>query len=367
MTTILTPKYYLNKPGALREAGETIKTIAKRVYIVGGKTALSVSKAFVEGLDAAGIAYDILEYGGYPTIETAEEVARNAKEEEAGAIVGIGGGRIMDTVKAAGGIAGLPVIAVPTIAATCASWAATSILYNDQGEFTEPRANENAPIFLVLDTDIIANAPIRYIQAGISDALARWYENAPHLRYSNRFYLRWQIKQAELIRDILENEGLRVVADLKRGVYDPESVVTVLDASVLLTGLFVSIRSTDELFYGGIAHNIYHLSSPLHELHGALHGEQIAFALIVSALLEKKPEKEVLDLVTLFHKFEQPLTLKEIGLGDDAPERLDKVLPTIYAASEEYRKLITQFTLKELKSTIFEADTIGHAFQNKTL
>lgn len=364
MTTILTPKYYLSKPGALGDAGETVASIAKRVYIVGGRAALRVAQAaLTAGFDRAGIRYEIFEYSGYPTIHAATDIARRAKEFQAGAVVAVGGGRLTDTVKAAGSIAALPVIAVPTVAATCASWAATSILYNDDGEFTEPRANENAPVFLVLDTDVLAKAPIRYLQSGISDALARWYENAPHLKHSNGFYLRWQLKQAELIREILEFEGLRVVADLKRGVYNPEEVVRVIDAAVFLTGIFVSVRSSDELFYGGIAHNIYHLSTVLHELHGALHGEQIAFALIASALLEGKPEQELYNLISLFYKFEQPLTFEELGLGDDAAERLDKVIPLIHKNAAGYRQHIRDFTPEELKETLLEADELGRAYK----
>jgi len=364
MTTILTPKYYLSKPGALREAGKTVASIAKRVYIVGSKTALHVAKeTLTGGFDRAGVRYDVLEYGGYPTIHAATDIARRAQEFEAGAIVAVGGGRVMDTVKAAANIAKLPVIAVPTIAATCAAWAPSSILYNDDGEFTEPRANEDAPVFLVLDTDILAKAPIRYLQSGISDAFARWFENAPHLERADSFYLRWQLKQAELIREILEDEGPRVINDLKRGVYKPEQVVRVIDAVVFLTGIFVSVRNSDELFIGGIGHNIYHLSTALHELHGTLHGEQIAFDLIVSALIGGKTDNEVYDLIALFYKFDQPLTLKELGLGDDAPERLDRVVPVIHQYSVGYRQLIRDFTPEELKNALLKADELGSAYE----
>jgi glycerol dehydrogenase len=365
MTTILTPRYYLSKPGAISEAGDTIKQLAKKALVVGSKTAFREAlPALAQTLNSSGVAYETLEYNGYPTEPKAKEIAGLSNEHSAEALIAVGGGRINDLTKAAASFANLPIITVPTIGATCASWAASSILYNGQGEFTGAKANENSPVFVVLDTDIIAKAPVRYLQSGIADALARWYENSPHLKHSGAFYLQWKLKQAELIRDILEKEGPGVIADLKKGIYNPAEVVRIIDAVVFLTGIFVSVRNNDELFYGGIAHNIYHTSTCLHELHNSLHGEQIAFGLIVSSLLEKKPDEEVNVLVSVFDSFDQPLTLAELGYGDNASERLDIVLPKIYKAAENYRKHITRFSEEELKSAIFKADGIGRKIRS---
>jgi glycerol dehydrogenase len=360
MTTILTPKRYLSKPGALSEAGEAVAELAKNVLIVGGKTALSkAGGALTDSLKKAGVSFAVHEHDGYPSERAAREIGQQAEELKAQAILSVGGGRIQDVGKAAAFYAGLPAISAPTIAATCASWAPTSILYNDDGAYTNALPYNEAPVLIIADTDVIAKAPVRYIRSGASDALARLYENNAALEdlgSPNSFYLRWKLKQAELIKSVLFGEGLKTINDLEAGKYDPARAREVIDVNILLTGFFVSPRNSEESrLAGGFAHPIYHTFSVLPELHKSLHGEQIAFFLIVGGLLQNVPKKEIEERLDIFHKLKQPLTLEAIGLNKNVDDRLSIAIPALLRHLDGRGGL----TEKLVKDAILSADALG--------
>ncbi|MDR2357897.1 MAG: iron-containing alcohol dehydrogenase [Oscillospiraceae bacterium] len=359
MTSIVSPKWYLSKPGAVREAGARIAGIAKRVYVVGGATAQRVTRdALALSLRESGVEFEFLTYDGYPTHEAARDIRARAEKFGAGALIGAGGGRALDVVKAAGFYARLPVITIPTTAATCAAWAPCSIMYNDDGEFVEPLQYDDAPVLVVADTDIIARAPIRYIRSGAADALARWYEQQSNLRASDGFYLRWTLKQAELIREILEGKGLEYIDELAAGKYVPAHAREVIDANILLTGFFVSPRNTEEPFAGGFAHPLYHTFTILHDLHGALHGEQIAFFLVVAGILEGQSDGELEARLSIFSALRQPLTLSELGLTKDVDGKLLRGARALLDTVSAYGRRVDT-TQEQIRSAILEADRLG--------
>jgi glycerol dehydrogenase len=364
MIDVITPKHYLNKPGALAEAGRLISPIAKKVYIVGSKTALAVAGPVLLGsLNESGVEYLVFEYNGYPTRETAAEILKNAKQFGAQALVALGGGRIMDTTKTAGGLGDLPVIAVPTIAATCAPWAAVTILYNGEGEFTEGLMHKQSPLLIISDTDIIAKAPLRYLRSGIGDTLAKWYEVAPSLRFSKNLYLRLAVKYGELAREVLEEKGLDVAADLKRSVYNSDDVIEVIDAVFLLAGLCGAIRSINEM--QSIAHPLYNAFSYIPELRSKLHGEKVSFGLLVQGVLENQSREELDNRLAVFSELELPITLEDLGLTENVDAKLTKVTTLVVGMVKDFKGLDKPFTPELLQDAIKTVDRLGHEYREK--
>jgi glycerol dehydrogenase len=91
-------------------------------------------------------------------------------------VVGIGGGKTLDTAKAIGYYQKLPVVVIPTIASTDAPTSALSVIYTEAGEFEEYLIYPKNPDMVVMDTAIIAKAPVRLLVAGMGDALSTWFE-----------------------------------------------------------------------------------------------------------------------------------------------------------------------------------------------
>ena len=91
-------------------------------------------------------------------------------------VLGVGGGKVLDTAKAAAHFARKPVIIAPTIASTDAPCSRVAVLYTEQGAFSHYLSLSSNPNMVVVDTLAVAQAPVRFLMAGVGDALATCYE-----------------------------------------------------------------------------------------------------------------------------------------------------------------------------------------------
>ena len=106
-----------------------------------------------------------------------QEVARLqevAKESHNDCVIGLGGGKAIDTSKCVAECESL--IIVPTIAATDAPTSHSAVLYTEDGEFDDYAYFKQSPSVVLVDTKIIAKAPTRFLVAGMGGALSTLFE-----------------------------------------------------------------------------------------------------------------------------------------------------------------------------------------------
>jgi glycerol dehydrogenase len=382
MLTISAPRQYLSKPNALEGIGSLVRIYARCVFILGGSSALAaIRPRLFPRLDDAGVKYEVMEYSGRPTGEIIAAVAEKAGALGAEAVVAAGGGRVIDTAKAAANKIGLQKITIPTIAATCAAWASLSVIYNAQGAVVDIPLFEESPVLVVADTGVLANAPVRYLNAGISDTVAKWYELLPELNFSQDFYLKMRLAQGDFMREVLETDGLALSAQIKRlqqeeagaditAKIDMEKFAAVVDSIILLAGLSGSIRSAgNDVSTGGLAHALYYALADFPETSGRLHGEKVAFGMLVQAALEKNMNDEYLQReLRIFAALDQPLTLKALGFDTSAAGLKD----TIYSLAEKiktdhsyYRIANNVYSIDEIYEAIMTVDRKGVEYLNR--
>lgn len=130
-------------------------------------------------------------------------------------MIGVGGGALLDTAKALARRLGLPFVAAPTIAATCAAWTPLSVWYNDAGQALHYEIFDDANFMVLVEPEIILNAPQQYLLAGIGDTLAKWYEAVVLAPQPETLPLtvRLGINNAQAIRDVLLNSSEQALAD----------------------------------------------------------------------------------------------------------------------------------------------------------
>lgn len=358
MSLIQTPYEYVNEPNIIKKAGIYVKEWGSNALVIGGKTALAITqKDIIKSFEENNIKFHIKEFTGYPTEEIISELVKYGEEKKVNVIVGIGGGRAIDTAKAVGNKLNISIVAIPTIAATCASWAAVSVIYDEHGSQIDYLNSKHSANAVLADTKILANAPDRYLKAGIVDTFAKWYETEPNLRNnSNNLQLKLKIQVAKLAFDALKETSSRYFEskDREENLQDFKQII---DSIVLLAGLVGSIRSDE--FYGGLAHPFYSSSTKIPETRHKLHGEKVAFGILTQLVLEEKPREELIKTFNLFKKFNVPTTLKEIGIIYKIEEKVNFISEDVLKHSKFYKGVNYKLTRDIIKNAIFKADNIG--------
>jgi glycerol dehydrogenase-like iron-containing ADH family enzyme len=208
-----------------------------------------------------------------------------------------------------------PVVTVPTSGATCAAWTALSNVYSDQGAFLYDVALDTCPSLLILDYALIRTAPRRTLVAGIGDGLAKWYEAAISSGTSQQTLMVAAVQQARVLRDILLQ---KTPAALRHwGGPDWQEVV---DATVLLAGLVGGIGGAQCRTVA--AHAVHNGLTQLPDSHGILHGEKVAYGILVQLRLEEMGGNAALaraarqQLLPFYRAAGLPQTLTDLGLAD---------------------------------------------------
>ncbi|MFT8314059.1 MAG: iron-containing alcohol dehydrogenase family protein [Clostridium sp.] len=357
MIKIKAPEAYINEENILGQSGKYVSEFGKHALIIGGKTALeSVGEDFFKSFRDEKIKYEIEEFHGYCSFENIDKYSDLSTKLGVDIIVGIGGGKVLDLVKAVGEKADLPVITVPTIAATCAAWSALSVIYNDIGEHTDYVLLEKSPKLVLADTNIISKAPARYLNAGIGDTIAKWYEAAPHLAESSDITLKIGLQTAKLALNILENYANELQIESKES-YIKNQYKDVIDSIIILAGLVGSINGGKHR--AAIGHAVHNGLTYISDTKGTLHGEKVIFGVIVQFILEGKSEKEIINFIDLLNKLELPVTLAQLGIKDNVDDKILTIANSVNFNSDELDNLNFQVNKELIRKAIIRADELG--------
>ncbi len=298
-------------------------------------------------------------FGGECSMPEIRRLTAEAQARGCDAIVGVGGGKVLDTAKAAGHFAGLPVIVVPTSAASDAPCSALSVVYREDGSLDTLLPLRRNPDLVLADSEIIAKAPVRLLSAGMGDALATYYEMKECRRTdSGNFFGQKITLAAEAIarrcRETLMEDGRNAFRDAEAGRCTP-AVENVIEANILLSGLgFES---------GGVcaAHPINEGLAALPGAHDTLHGEKVAFALLAQMILSGEPAEVLRETMAFLRDVRLPVTLAELGIVDPTEEELT-LMASAALESPSIHRMTRPVDAAAVMDAVRRADRLGRAF-----
>ena len=159
------PSRYVQGSGELKNLAKNVAQLGSKLFILTSASGRGrVEGKIAEGLGESTAVYEV--FNGECCMTEIDRVKAAFDASGCDLIVGIGGGKIHDTAKAAAYYAGVPVVIVPTIASTDAPCPALSVIYTEDGVFEKYLFLPANPNLVLMDTDIIAG-----IESGIDTVL----------------------------------------------------------------------------------------------------------------------------------------------------------------------------------------------------
>ena len=345
----------------INRLGEYLKPLAERWLVVGDKFVLGFAQSTVEkSFKDAGLVVEIAPFGGECSQNEIDRLRGIAETAQCGAILGIGGGKTLDTAKALAHFMGVPVAIAPTIASTDAPCSALSVIYTDEGEFDRYLLLPNNPNMVIVDTKIVAGAPARLLAAGIGDALATWFEARACSRSGATTMAGGKCTQAalalaELCYNTLLEEGEKAMLAAEQHVVTP-ALERVIEANTYLSG--VGFES------GGLAaaHAVHNGLTAIPDAHHYYHGEKVAFGTLTQLVLENAPVEEIETVAALSHAVGLPITLAQLDIKEDVPAKMRIVAEAACAEGETIHNMPGGATPDQVYAALLVADQYGQRF-----
>ncbi len=355
------PGLYLQGDGALRDLPELMQSL-------GGAGLMICSPSAFEKV-IPGIAESL------PQGSRVERFGRECCEREltrlseilagcgAQVVVAIGGGKTIDTAKIVADRARLPVIVAPTIASTDAPCSACAVIYTDQGVFETVTYQRRNPDAVIVDTGVIAKAPVRFLVSGMGDALATWFEARSCERTASPNECRGlstisALGLARLCFDTLLNYGVAAKQANEAGTVTP-AFERIVEANTLLSGLGFESSGLAS------AHSIHNGLTALAPTHAYYHGEKVGIGTLAGLHMTDADPQEMTTVYGFCESVGLPTTLAEIGLTRVTQEDLLTAARRACAPGESIHHEAGTVSPPMVVAALIAADRMGCARKMK--
>lgn len=355
---IICPGKYIQGPDALQDLSAVMKDYGKHAFVLADEFVKSITeKTITESFAKDQTECTFALFNGECSRLEIDRLKELAVKASCDVIVGVGGGKTLDTAKAIAFGMGKPVIVAPTIASTDAPTSALAVLYTEEGVFDSYLLLPTNPAVVLMDTNIIAKAPARLLVSGMGDALATYFEARATKRSNSKtmageYPTEAAFALAKLCFETLLEEGFKAKLAVESKV-SSQSVEKIIEANTYLSG--IGFES------GGLAaaHAIHNGLTVLEECHQYYHGEKVAFGTIVQLVLENAPLDEIEEVIHFCKSVGLPTTLKELNADKATPEQLMEVAKAASVETETIHNMPFVVRAEEVYSAILTADKLG--------
>ena len=349
----------------LKSTGHYVKSLLKvsRPAIFASRRGLKDQGLEVEAsLKVNGIDSVIAQFGSECSLSEIDSHTAALREEGIDCLIAIGGGKVADTGKCIAHRLEIPVVVVPTLAATDAPCSALSLVYTPQGTTDHVEFFPQNPEMIVVDTDVIANAGERYLVAGMGDAMATWYEadtclHNPTARNTlGALPTLASVAIGEICARTLFEFG-EAAAESVRAKQNSLALDKVVEANTLLSGLgFES---------GGLAlaHAIavgYPEVKTVHDNY--LHGEMVAMGVMAQLAMQNSPDRE--RVARFFARVGLPIHLGQLSIWATNQDDIDKVI-SLALSRPIAKHMPMPVTYASVKKSILDGNELGLAVTNE--
>jgi len=379
------PTKYVQGEDELLNLGFFVKTFGKKALLIADPFAYSLVKDKLAATQEK-FGIELVPCGDMFKGECSRNVVKVlqefAKENKCACTIGLGGGKAIDTSKCVA--AGNPLIICPTIAATDAPTSHSAVLYTDDHEFDDYAYFRQNPSVVLIDLNVIANAPARFLVSGMGDALSTYFEARANVKSCSNVNAGLPCG-ANRDKGTLLGYGTYTAAALaelcyKNLISDGYKAKVACENHVV-TGAFEKIVETNILLSGlgfesgglAAAHAMHDGLTVIHEIHAnSMHGEVVAFGTIAQLVLENASEDELFEVLGFCETVGLPVCIEDLcrdKKNPDAPcktflteEELIKVAEKTCIPAESIHNMPFKVTPAMVAAAIKTADKIGREY-----
>jgi glycerol dehydrogenase len=352
------PGKYIQGEGVIAELPALAKLLGKKGLILTSATGRDkLLPPYAGQWRQEPLAIDLFQ--GECCEEELHRLAGVVRREQADVLIGMGGGKAIDTAKIAADRAGIPVIIVPTIASTDAPCSGCAIVYSTAGIFESVHYQKLNPQVVLVDTRIIAEAPVRFLVAGMGDALATWFEarSCRATRSPNEcggLSTLTANHLAKLCYDTLLAYGSAARLACEHHLVTP-ALDHIIEANILLSGIGFESSGL------AAAHSIHNGLTALEETHAFYHGEKVAIGVLAGLFLTDAAPEEIEAVYAFYETIGLPTTLAQIGLAAAGEQGLQRAALKACAPAEGIHHEAGHIAPERVLAALRMADRYGLA------
>ena len=348
---------YLQGPGEIKKLPHYAGMYGSVTVALIDPFFMGLEEELTEKFASEGQKLHVVRFMGECSDEEIERVTGIAKDTKASCIVGIGGGKTLDTARAVGPALDIAEILCPTAASCDAPTSGLSVIYRAD-HTCRPVIYKKHPEYVLVDTDIIIEAPPRMLAAGIGDALATYFEAVTTQAANNVNNFGDGYAQtltgmaiARLCFDTLLAKGEEAYhancMHLRTQAFED-----IVEANTLMSGLGTENTGCN------ISHGLSTALATIPDTHHKTHGETVAFGVLCQLIMENA-DQELFDEVYLLCKnVGLPVCLADLGITENVEEKIRAAMEYGVANKEILRIPVYPVTAERLYNAVMFVDSL---------
>jgi len=359
------PGKYIQGEGVLDNLRSFTDLYGKAVVVIIDGNLFEAMKERLGTLYDPSYALSFFPKQGEITMASFEEYKKTLAGVAVDVFVGVGGGKTIDTVKVIAEHFSKPVIIVPTVASTDAPCSGLSVIYKESGEHSHEIFLKKAPDVVLVDSAVIAKAPVRFFVSGMGDALATYFEAMANIRSNYINIVSSEVgynmgaclageEIAKLCYRILLADGRKAMHAAKLEVVSP-ALENIIEANTLLSGIGFESNGT------AASHAIGDGLTAIPTNDVFYHGERVAFGVLCELMMENADDKTVDEVYRFCVDVGLPVTLSQLGIEDATDEILDTIAE-VAIHNVIHAEPMMVVTKETVKSAVLMADSVGRSY-----
>lgn len=365
-TAFASPSTYVQGDQLLKTAARYIAPFGDHGLLIADDTVWELIGAqFYQDLTAGGLTIEHIHFNGESSPEEIERIQAIGEQQDAKFVIALGGGKTNDTTKAVGDRLQVPVVIVPTLASNDSPCTRLSVIYSANGEFLKYQFYDKNPDLVLVDSAVIAGAPVRFLIDGMADALSTNVEAQSVARARETTLLPLATHQtaaglalAEKCESLLFTFGDQAVSAALQHVVTP-ALSQVIEANILLSG--VGAESSGLAAAHSFQNGLTALSGEVHRLS---HGQKVAFGTLVNLVLEGASDERFKRYWAFEYQLGLPTTFADLHLDQASEADLLRVAELTTQEGETIHNMGFTVTPRLVLAAMKTADQLSRRLAN---